>query len=200
MCVLLKVVLSSDRKLILWVLVNDPQEKETESVKQVAQNKGTPLSCGHTGSQSSLPRCADHSRSLRYSPPVPQTLVQFISSLWEMFCGLVLNYKVQGEAHVAFVSARFCLREIYFSPYLCDAKAATRPRLICRFILVLFRLFDFRTTKRWNPHIVDAGTNVFVLFDESKNDAEQFTLKSEINLSPCVIYLSALFRFEFLSF
>lgn len=60
MCVLLKVVLSSDRKLIVWVLVNDPQEKETESVKQVAQNKGTPLSCGHTGSQSSLPRRTDH--------------------------------------------------------------------------------------------------------------------------------------------
>lgn len=48
MCVLLWAVLSNGRKLIVWVLVNDPQEKETQSVKQVAQNKSTPLSCGHT--------------------------------------------------------------------------------------------------------------------------------------------------------
>lgn len=62
-CVLLKAVLSSDRKLIVWVLVNDPQETETKSVKQVAQNKGTPLSRGHTGSHCSPPQCADRSHS-----------------------------------------------------------------------------------------------------------------------------------------
>lgn len=74
MCVLLKVVLSSDRKLIVWVLVNDPQEKETKSVKQVAQNKDTPLSRGHTGSLSSQHRSKDHHYCtfsevfMRYSP------------------------------------------------------------------------------------------------------------------------------------
>lgn len=76
LCVLLKVALSSDRKLIVWVLVNDPQEKETESVKQVAQDKGTPLSCGHTGSGSSLPRPAD----LSHSSDTVSARHQFLSS------------------------------------------------------------------------------------------------------------------------
>lgn len=66
MCVLLKVVLSSNRKLIVWVLVNDTQEKETKSVQQVAQNKDTPLSCGHTGSELTQTTAAEPLRALQH--------------------------------------------------------------------------------------------------------------------------------------
>lgn len=79
MCVLLKVVLSSNRKLIAWVLVKDTEEKETKSVKQVAQDKDTPFRFGHTGFQRSLHRsaaigCPWSSRSLK-SPWDPHLLV-----------------------------------------------------------------------------------------------------------------------------